>query len=158
MARLKQTARKSARGKVAVKTQPKSESALRSSKRLRSAAVLTRKKRRYRPGQKALKEIKKYQQSTENLIPKAPFRRLCVALATNLKADVRFRVEAVEALQQASEMYIVSLFEDAMRAAIHARRVTLMPKDLMLARRMRGELIGTTDAHEQDTDSSSPFG
>lgn len=71
---------------------------------------------------------------------------------------MRFRVEAVEALQQASEMYIVSLFEDAMRAAIHARRVTLMPKDLMLARRMRGELIGTTDAHEQDTDSSSPFG
>lgn len=97
------------------------------------------KQHRYRPGTVALREIRKFQKSTELLIRKLPFQRLVREIAQDFKTDLRFQSAAVMALQEASEAYIVSLFEDTNLCAIHARRVTIMPKDLQLARRIRGE-------------------
>ena len=144
---------------------------------------------RYRPGTVALREIRKYQKSTELLIRKLPFQRLVREIAQDFKtgqcrtcrsdrllhdsehisidkiiywvADLRFQSSAVLALQEAAEAYLVSLFEgkavlqlvlqgflmpylgaalaDTNLCAIHAKRVTIMPKDIQLARRIRGE-------------------
>jgi histone H3 len=68
-----------------------------------------------------------------------PFQRLVREIAQNYKADLRFQTVAVAALQEAAEAYLVGLFEDTNLCAIHARRVTIMPKDMSLARRIRGE-------------------
>jgi len=70
---------------------------------------------------------------------KLPFQRLVREIATEYKSDLRFQSQAVLALQEASESYLVGLFEDTNLCAIHARRVTIMPKDMQLARRIRGE-------------------
>jgi len=94
---------------------------------------------RYRPGTVALREIRKYQKSTELLIRKLPFQRLVREIAQDFKTDLRFQSSAILALQEASEAYLVGLFEDTNLCAIHAKRVTIMPKDVQLARRIRGE-------------------
>ncbi|KAK2535032.1 hypothetical protein Q9233_003944 [Columba guinea] len=77
--------------------------------------------------------------STELLIRKLPFQRLVREIAQDFKTDLRFQSSAVMALQEASEAYLVGLFEDTNLCAIHAKRVTIMPKDIQLARRIRGE-------------------
>ena len=82
----------------------------------------------YRPGTVALREIRKYQKSTELLIRKLPFQRLVREIAQDFKTDLRFQSSAVLALQEASEAYLVGLFEDTNLCAIHAKRVTIMPK------------------------------
>lgn len=95
---------------------------------------------RYRPGTVALREIRRYQKSTDLLIRKLPFQRLVRELATDLsKEGIRFQATAILAIQEAAEAYIVGLFEDTNLCAIHAKRVTIMTKDLQLARRIRGE-------------------
>ena len=94
---------------------------------------------RYRPGTVALREIRRYQKSTELLIRKLPFQRLVREIAQDFKTDLRFQSAAVMALQEASEAYLVRLFEDTNLCAIHTKRVTIMPKDIQLARRIRGE-------------------
>ena len=99
----------------------------------------TKKPHRYRPGTVAIREIRKYQKSTELLIRKLPFQRLVREIAQDFKTDLRFQSSAVLALQEASEAYLVGLFEDTNLCAIHAKRVTIMPKDIQLARRIRGE-------------------
>ena len=99
-------------------------------------------KRRYRPGTVALREIRRYQKSTELLIRKAPFARLVREIVQELfgaQHPYRFQRTAIEALQEASEAYLVGLLEDSNLCAIHGRRVTIMPKDIQLARRIRGE-------------------
>ncbi len=98
-----------------------------------------KKPHRYRPGTVALREIRKYQKSTELLIRKLPFQRLVREIAQDFKSDLRFQSSAILALQESSEAYLVGLFEDTNLAAIHAKRVTIMPKDIQLARRIRGE-------------------
>ena len=105
-----------------------------------------KKRYRYRPGTVALKQIRQYQKSTELLIRKLPFQRLVREIASNsevikspLCGKVRFQSAAIMALQEATEAYLVGLFEDSNLCAIHARRVTFMPKDIQLARRIRGE-------------------
>ena len=98
-----------------------------------------KKPRRYRPGTKALREIRKYQKSTDLLIRKLPFQRLVREIAQQFSADLRFQSTAILALQEASEAYLVGLFEDTNLCAIHAKRVTIMPSDIRLARRIRGE-------------------
>ncbi|KAI1707388.1 core histone h2A/H2B/H3/H4 domain-containing protein [Ditylenchus destructor] len=98
-----------------------------------------KKPHRYRPGTVALREIRRYQKSTELLIRKLPFQRLVREIAQDFKTDLRFQSSAVLALQEASEAYLVGLFEDTNLCAIHAKRVTIMPKDIQLARRIRGE-------------------
>ena len=101
-----------------------------------------KKPHRYRPGTVALREIRKYQKSTELLIRKLPFQRLVREIAQDFKNDLRFQSTAILAMQEASEAYLVSLFEDTNLCAIHAKRVTIMPKDIQLARRIRGERQG----------------
>lgn len=96
--------------------------------------------KRYRPGQKALRDIRKYQQSTDLLIKKLPFQRLVREIASNFKSDLRFQSSAVMAIQEAAEAYLTGLFEDTQLCAIHAKRVTIMPRDMQLARRIRGEI------------------
>ena len=99
-----------------------------------------RKPRRYRPGTVALREILRYQKSTELLIRKVPFQRLVREIAQDLgKMSIRFQSGAIIALQEASEAYLVGLLKDSNLCAIHAKRVTIMPKDIQLARRIRGE-------------------
>ena len=98
-----------------------------------------KKPHRYKPGTVALREIRKYQKTTDLLIRKLPFQRLVREIAQDFKADLRFQSNAVLALQEAAESYLVSLFEDTNLCAIHAKRVTIMPKDIQLARRIRGE-------------------
>ncbi|PPQ66126.1 hypothetical protein CVT26_010927 [Gymnopilus dilepis] len=139
MARTKQTARKSTGGK-APRKQLASKSAAR--KTATNAAGGVKKPHRFRPGTVALREIRRYQKSTELLIRKLPFQRLVREIAQDFKTDLRFQSSAVMALQEAAEAYLVSLFEDTNLAAIHAKRVTIQPKDLALARRLR--VIRTT--------------
>lgn len=83
--------------------------------------------------------MRRYQKSTELLIRKLPFQRLVREVAQDFKPDLRFQASAVLALQEAAEAYLVGLFEDTNLCAIHAKRVTIMPKDIALARRIRGE-------------------
>jgi histone H3 len=98
-----------------------------------------RKAHRWRPGTVALREIRKYQKSTEHLIRRLPFQRLVRDIAQEYRSDLRFQAAALAALQEAGEDYLVGLFQDTNLCAIHAKRVTIMPKDLQLARRIRGE-------------------
>ena len=94
---------------------------------------------RYRAGTVALKDIRHYQGSTALLIRKLPFQRLVREIAQDIKTDLWFQSAAVLCLQEATEAYLVGLLDDANLCAIHARRVTIMPKDIQLARRIRGE-------------------
>ena len=105
-----------------------------------------KKRYRYQLGTVALKQIRQYQKSMELLIRKLPFQRLVREIACDrdvitspLCGKVRFQSAAIMALQEASEAYLVGLFEDSNLCAIHAKRVTIMPKDIQLARRIRGE-------------------
>ncbi|KAM3417498.1 hypothetical protein BST61_g5740 [Cercospora zeina] len=101
-----------------------------------------RKKRRYKPGTVALKEIRRYQKSTELLVAKLPFSRLvrevCMNVAPPGSEVTRWQSQAIQALQEAAEAFLVHLFEDSNLCAIHAKRVTIMQKDIQLARRIRG--------------------
>ena len=94
---------------------------------------------RYRAGTVALKDIRHYQGSTALLIRKLPFQRLVREIAQDFKTDLRFQSAAILCLQEAAEAYLVRLFNDANLCAIHAKRVTIMPKDIQLARQIRGE-------------------
>ncbi|KAJ7590946.1 histone H3 [Mycena floridula] len=104
------------------------------------------KKRRFRPGTVALREIRKYQKSTDLLIRKLPFSRLVREISQDMTTDLngqhdaglRWQSSALQALQEATEAYLVHLFEDANLCAIHAKRVTIMQRDIQLARRIRG--------------------
>jgi len=100
-----------------------------------------KKPHRFRPGTVALREIRKYQKSTELLIRKLPFQRLVREIASDYKSDLRFQSAAIYALQEATEAFMVGLFEDTNLCAIHAKRVTIMPRDIQIARRIRGDRI-----------------
>ncbi|KAI3772578.1 hypothetical protein L6452_03768 [Arctium lappa] len=132
MARTKQTARKSTGGKA-----PRKQLATKAARKSAPATGGVKKPHRFRPGTVALREIRKYQKSTELLIRKLPFQRLVREIAQDFKTDLRFQSSAVAALQEAAEAYLVGLFEDTNLCAIHAKRVTIMPKDIQLARRIR---------------------
>ncbi|KAJ7161677.1 histone H3, partial [Mycena filopes] len=99
----------------------------------------SKKPHRFRPGTVALREIRSYQKSTQLLIRKLPFQRLVREIALHYRTELRFQSAAVMALQEAAEAHLVSLFEDTNLAAVHAKRVTIQPKDLTLARRLRGD-------------------
>ena len=134
MARTKSTARKNTGGKA-----PRKVIAHKVAKKGQSTNPGVKKPHRFRPGTVALREIRRFQKSTELLIRKLPFQRLVREIAADFKSDLRFQSSAVLALQEASESYLVGLFEDTNLCAIHAKRVTIMPKDMQLARRIRGE-------------------
>jgi len=98
-----------------------------------------KKPHRFKPGTVALREIRKYQKSTDLLIQKLPFQRLVREIAHDYRMDMRFKPEAIAALQVATEAYMSELFEDCNLLAIHSKRVTVFGKDMHLARRIRGE-------------------
>ena len=98
-----------------------------------------KKPHRYWPGTVALWEIRRYQKSIDLLIKKLPFQRLVREVAQDIKTDLRFQLSAIMALQEASEAYLVGLFEDTNLCAIHAKQVTIMPRDIQLARHIRDE-------------------
>lgn len=134
MARTKQTARVSTGGHA-----PRKGVA---SKAARKSAPLNggvKKAHRFRPGTVALREIRRFQRNTDLLIRKLPFQRLVREITQDFRSCLRFQTFALMALQEASEAYLVAIFEDANLCAIHAKRVTIQPKDIELARRIRGE-------------------
>ena len=96
---------------------------------------------RYRVGTVALKDIRHFQKTSVLLIRRLPFQRLVREITQDYKTDLRFQSVAILCLQEATEAYLVRLFDDANLCAIHARRVTIMPKDIQLARRIRGEQV-----------------
>ena len=153
MARVKQTSRKTISGKTLGGKDPRYKlltmvregTAIRERQLTRQVPLGPRggikKPHRYRPGTVALHEIRRFQKNTELLIRKAPFQRLVHKIATERgKKDVRFQSTAVLALQEASEAYMIGMFEDTNLAAMHAKRVTIMPRDMQLARRIRFEI------------------
>ena len=158
MARTKQTARKSTGGKA-----PRKQLSTKAARKSAPTAGGVKKPHRFRPGTVALREIRRYQKGTDLLIRKAPFQRLVREMMEDMKKDYRFQSTAVSqccvgcllinhalippfymlcqvlALQEAAEAYLIGLYEDANLCAIHAKRVTVMPKDIQLPRRIRGE-------------------
>ena len=127
MTRTKQTARKSTGGKIPRMTGSDKSAA-------RKVMQGVKKPHRYRAGTVALREIRRYQKSTELLLRKAPFMRLVRELAQTYKSDVRFTSQAIECLQTACEAFVVRRFENANKCAIHGGRVTIMPKDIQLSK------------------------
>lgn len=134
MARTKQTARKSTGGKA-----PRKQLATKAARMAMRMCGGVKHAHRYRPGTVALREIRKYQKTTELLIPKRAFQRLVREIAQDYRVDVRFQGSAMLCLQEASESYLTELFQDANLTAIHAKRVTIVPKDIQLSRRIRKE-------------------
>lgn len=133
MARTKQTANENKAGKAPRKRVAEIDNA---APPAAAAGDKERKPHRWRPGTVALREIRKYQKSTDLLLRKLPFQRLIRDVASEYKADLRFQASAISAIQEASENYLVKLFEDGNLLAIHAARVTVQPEDLRLAHRL----------------------
>ena len=134
MARTKQTARKSTGGKA-----PRMMLATKNGRAVARPRIGgVKKPHRFRPGTVALREIRRFQKSTQLLIRKIPFQRLVREVAQNLKSDLRFQSTAILALQEAAEDYLVRMFEDVNVCAIHAGRVTIQVKDIQLWRRITG--------------------
>jgi histone H3 len=131
---VKQTTRKSTSGKA-----PRKLLAQKVQRTSAPAAGGIKKLHRYRPGTVALREIRRYQKSTELLIRKLPFQRVVREIAQDYKLDIRMQASAFLALQEACEAYLVGLFEDTNLCAIHAKRVTITTRDMQLARRIRGD-------------------
>ena len=135
MARTKQIARKSTGGKAPRKQVANAAARKRVEGPGGSGGI--KKPHRFKPGTVALREIRRYQKSTELLIRKLPFQRLVREICQDWKSDLRWQAAAMGAIQEAAEAYLVALFEDTNLCAIHAKRVTIMVKDIRLARRIR---------------------
>ncbi|GAA5915373.1 hypothetical protein JCM5296_003695 [Sporobolomyces johnsonii] len=112
-------------------------------------APAAKKPHRYRPGTVALREIRHYQKSTDLLLRRLPFARLVREIATDFfegdedgnAVGLRWQSSALLALQEATEAYLVHLFEDSNLCALHAKRVTIMQRDMQLVRRIRGDFM-----------------
>ena len=138
MARTKESSRKST-GKLpreVLVTKGKKSAAAKASQ---STSQNQKKAHRFRPGTVALRDIRRYQRGTDLLLRKLPFQRIVREIAMTGKDGLRFQASAVLAMQEATEAHLVNLFADTCLCAIHGRRVTIMPKDIQLARRLRGE-------------------
>lgn len=98
-----------------------------------------KKPHRYRPGTVALREIRRYQKSVTLQFPMAPFSRLVKEITQDIVANVRYQRAAIEALQQASEMFLVEIFQKSNLNAIHGKRVTIKRGDMLLAQRLAQE-------------------
>ncbi|KNH07969.1 histone H3 [Perkinsela sp. CCAP 1560/4] len=140
MARTKESSRKST-GKLpreVLVTKGKKSTSGKASSQVSSSTNM-KKPFRFRPGTVALRDIRRYQRGTDLLLRKLPFQRIVREIAMAGKDGLRFQASAVLAMQEATEAHLVNLFADTCLCAIHGRRVTIMPKDIQLARRLRGE-------------------
>ena len=139
MARSKQTAR------VAT-PQALAKRALAGLARRNAPAPETAKKtHRYRPGTVALREIRKYQKTTHFLIALAPFNRFVREISQDRSKDMRWSINAVHALQESAESFLVTLMEETNLAAIHRKRITIAPKDMDLVKKLR-EIVNPANA------------
>ena len=136
MARTKHTARKGTDG--AARRTAKATSIIAVKAPHKPPSQQLKKKRRFRPGTVALREIWQYQKSTDLLIRRAPFQWVIYEIMRGIRNDLRIQAAAVWGLQEAAEAYLVGLFEDSNLCAIHAKWVTIMPRDVQLARRVCG--------------------
>ena len=137
MARTKNSARKSTVVKApAMKIKKKTQEA---KPKKKPSQMVPPAPRKYRPGTIALREIRRYQKGTEMLLRKLPFQRLVREVAQAEKDGVRFQASAVLAMQEATEAHMINLFADTCLCCIHGGRVTIQPRDLQLARRLRGD-------------------
>jgi len=116
-----------------------SKSAQKSAKKAPSTEGQLKKPHKFKSGTVALREIRRLQKGTGHIISRAPFARLVKEIAQGFKENIRMNTMTIEALQTATESYLVSLYEDTQLCAIHARRVTVMAKDIELARRIKGD-------------------
>ena len=133
MARTKHTARKDGVGKkrsAFAKEQPRSQT---------GQATAQQQPHRYRPGTVTLREIRRYQKSTELLIRKLPFQCLVHKILQGYGVGYSVTLAMMMALQEVAEAYLVQLLEDSNLCAIHAKRITIQPKDMQLARQICGE-------------------
>ena len=121
------------------RTKQSKKAAKAGSKKVKAPRAAGKKQRRYRPGTVALRQIRKFQKGVDTLIRKAPFQRLVRELAAAQKDGLRWQSAAVAATQEATESYVIGVLSDTNLCALHARRVTIMPRDIHLARRLRGE-------------------
>ncbi len=130
MARTKQSAHKSTNGSRTKSIKSPASSSGTNKKGVVQPANVIKKPHRYRPGTVALREIRRYQKSTDFLLRRAPFRRLVREVAQDFKSDLRFSKDALEALQEASESFLVDLMSDTNDATMHRARQKIMVKDL----------------------------
>ena len=137
MARTKQTARKSTGGKTPRGSFRTAHGRRGITGRVARPGTVGR-TLRWRPGTVALREIRRYQKSTDLLIRKLPFLRLLREIAQKIKFDLRFQSTAVLALQEAAEDYLVKMFQQVNVCAIHGGRGTIKPKDIELLKRVQG--------------------
>jgi histone H3 len=98
-----------------------------------------KKAHRWRPGTVALRQIRKMQKSVDLIIPKAPFQRLVREITQEEKEDMRFQRSALEALHEAAEAFLVEVLQSTNESAIHAKRVTVLGKDMRFAMHQRFE-------------------
>ena len=136
MVRTKQSAAKSTGGKALKKTLITKHSLKTHGHKWVRGGL--KKPRRFRPGTVALREIRRYQKSTELLIRKIPFQRLVREVCQGINKELRFQSTALLALQEAAEDYLVKMFEQVNICAIHAGRTTIQVKDIDLWRRIKG--------------------
>ena len=118
---------------------PRKHLAVKAARKTSTAQGGVKRTTRGKPGQVAVREIRKLQRSSELLIRKLPFQHLVRDIADKQKSEVRFQQKALLALQEAAETYLIGYFQDAVSVAVHANRVTLMPKDMKLVRKIRNE-------------------
>lgn len=118
---------------------PSKKKATRRSSSRTARTARTARPRRESQKQNALRQIRRYQRSTGLLIPRATFNRMARDVGAEHKADIRFQRQALEALQEAAEAYMVGLYNDSNLLAIHSKRVTVLPRDIQLARLIRQE-------------------
>lgn len=93
-------------------------------------------KRKFKPGERALKEIKEHQKSTKLMIPKASITRLIREIMYSHNENLRVQPAVIEALHEAGEAFLVNLFEMSQAASAHGKRTTLMRSDVRLAKRI----------------------
>ncbi len=98
------------------------------------------KKRRYKPGTVTLRTIKKLQKGTNQLLQKAPVQRSIRRIAKEFDPTCRMTPDALFAIQEATEAYIISVMEDCQMCAVHAKRVSVQRADMILARKIRGDI------------------
>jgi len=91
-----------------------------------------KKQRKRKASTNAIREIKREQSNTSKIIPVAPFNRLTQSISQQYKTDVRFKGEAHDALHIGAESYLVEVFQNANKAAIHSGRETVQVKDMQL--------------------------
>lgn len=129
-------------GQATCKIEPGCPSGKRITFNSRNDVVKTKPRRR--PGEFALSEIKKYQKTTDLLIPRLSFHRLVRNITQDLHRDdpIRYQAAALEALQEGTEAYLTRLFEDSFQCTIHAKRVTLFPADMRLCLRLQQGAVG----------------